>query len=289
MTITFTKGHGTGNDFILIQDPAGQMALTEAEIRKLCDRHLGIGADGLIFAVRTENSEEVRDLLEQEPSAEWFMDYRNSDGSKAEMCGNGIRVFARYLLSNSLAELTDGSTLPIATRSGIKDVTATASGFAVDLGRWGVTDTEYLVRVGGLPVARPGLAIDLGNPHVVVALADKQELSSLELSKAPVLDPEAPNGANVEFVVLDDPLIKEGVASLTMRVHERGVGETMSCGTGVAAAALAIRHWAGNGQNFWKVRVPGGDVAVRMFATEDGEHVGISGAAELVFTGSVEL
>jgi diaminopimelate epimerase len=289
MIITFTKGHGTGNDFILIQDPAGQMALTEAEIRKLCDRHLGIGADGLIFAVRTENSEEVRDLLEQEPSAEWFMDYRNSDGSKAEMCGNGIRVFARYLLSNSLAELTDGSTLPIATRSGIKDVTATASGFAVDLGRWGVTDTEYLVRVGGLPVARPGLAIDLGNPHVVVALADKQELSSLELSKAPVLDPEAPNGANVEFVVLDDPLIKEGVASLTMRVHERGVGETMSCGTGVAAAALAIRHWAGNGQNFWKVRVPGGDVAVRMFATEDGEHVGISGAAELVFTGSVEL
>jgi diaminopimelate epimerase len=289
MTITFTKGHGTGNDFILIQDPAGQMALTEAEIRKLCDRHLGIGADGLIFAVRTENSEEVRDLLEQEPSAEWFMDYRNSDGSKAEMCGNGIRVFARYLLSNSLAELTDGSTLPIATRSGIKDVTATASGFAVDLGRWGVTETEYLVRVGGLPVARPGLAIDLGNPHVVVALANKQELSSLELSKAPVLDPEAPNGANVEFVVLDDPLIKEGVASLTMRVHERGVGETMSCGTGVAAAALAIRHWAGNGQNFWKVRVPGGDVAVRMFATEDGEHVGISGAAELVFTGSVEL
>jgi diaminopimelate epimerase len=205
------------------------------------------------------------------------------------MCGNGIRVFARYLLSNSLAELTDGSTLPIATRSGIKDVTATASGFAVDLGRWGVTETEYLVRVGGLPVARPGLAIDLGNPHVVVALANKQELSSLELSKAPVLDPEAPNGANVEFVVLDDPLIKEGVASLTMRVHERGVGETMSCGTGVAAAALAIRHWAGNGQNFWKVRVPGGDVAVRMFATEDGEHVGISGAAELVFTGSVEL
>jgi diaminopimelate epimerase len=289
MTITFTKGHGTGNDFILIQDPAGQMALTEADIRKLCDRHFGIGADGLIFAVRTENSEEARDLLNQEPSAEWFMDYRNSDGSKAEMCGNGLRVFARYLLSNSLAELTDGSTLPIATRSGIKDVTATASGFAVDLGRWGVTETEYLVRVGGLAVARPGLAIDLGNPHVVVALADQHELSSLELSKAPVLDPEAPNGANVEFVVLDDPLIKEGVASLTMRVHERGVGETMSCGTGVAAAALAIRHWAGNGQNFWKVRVPGGDVAVRMFATEDGEHVGISGAAELVFTGSVEL
>lgn len=289
MSIRFTKGHGTGNDFILIQDPAGQMALTEAEIRKLCDRHFGIGADGLIFAVRTENSKEVQHLLEQEPGAEWFMDYRNSDGSKAEMCGNGIRVFARYLLSNSLAELSDGSTLPIATRNGIKDVTATASGFAVDLGRWNITETEYLVRVGGLPVARPGLALNLGNPHIVVALADQEELRSLDLTKAPVLDPEAPNGANVEFVVLDDPLIKNGVALLTMRVHERGVGETLSCGTGVAAAALAIRHWAGNGQNFWKVRVPGGDVAVRIFATEEGEHVGISGAAELVFTGSVEL
>jgi diaminopimelate epimerase len=289
MNISFTKGHGTGNDFILIQDPTGQMALSEAEIRKLCDRHFGIGADGLIFAVKTQNAEEVKQLLEEEPGAQWFMDYRNSDGSKAQMCGNGIRVFARYLLDNQLAELTDGSTLPIATRSGIKDVTATASGFAVDLGRWSIEKTEYLVRVGGLPVARPGLALNLGNPHVVVALADLAELESLELSKAPLLNPEAVDGANVEFVVLDEPLIKEGVASLTMRVHERGVGETMSCGTGVAAAALAIRHWAVNGQNFWKVRVPGGEVAVRMFATEDGEHVGISGAAELVFTGSFEL
>ena len=289
MTISFTKGHGTGNDFILIQDAVGQMALTEAEIAKLCNRHFGIGADGLIFAVRTEKSEEVSHLLAEEPGAEWFMDYRNADGSKAEMCGNGIRVFARYLLDNSLAELTGGSTLPIATRSGIKDVTATKTGFAVDLGGWSVEETEYLVRVSGLPVARPGLALNLGNPHVVVALADQAELDSLDLTKPPILDPAAVEGANVEFVVLDEPLIKEGVASLTMRVHERGVGETKSCGTGVAAAALAIRHWAGNGQNFWKVRAPGGDVAVRMFATEDGEHVGISGAAELVFTGSVEL
>lgn len=289
MTISFTKGHGTGNDFILIQDTEGQLSLTGAQIAKLCDRNFGIGADGLIFAVKTKNAPEVKKLLDEESGAEWFMDYRNADGSKAEMCGNGIRVFARYLLENSLAALTDGSTLPIATRSGIKDVTATASGFAVDLGRWGVEQTEYLVRVAGLAVARPGLALNLGNPHVVVALANHAELESLELSQPPLLDPVTPGGANVEFVVLDEPLINQGVGSLTMRVYERGVGETMSCGTGVAAAALAIRHWAGNGQNFWKVRVPGGDVAVRMFATEDGEHVGISGAAELVFSGSVEL
>ena len=289
MIIKFTKGNGTGNDFVIIEDFIGQMALTEAQIKKICDRHFGIGADGLLIVTKTAKSAEVAHLLEEEPLAEWFMDYRNGDGSKAEMCGNGIRVFAKYLLDNELASLTDGSTLPIATRAGIKDVTATVNGFAVDLGRWRVEEEEFLVSANGLQVSRPGLGLNLGNPHVVVALANLEELQALELSKAPVLDPIAKDGANVEFVVLDEPLIKEGVATLSMRVHERGVGETMSCGTGVAAAALAIRHWAGNGQNFWKVKVPGGEVGVRMFPTEDGEHVGISGPAQLSFTGELEI
>lgn len=285
MTIEFTKGHGTGNDFILILDRAGQYSLTELEIAELCDRNFGIGADGVIFAVETQHSKEVAHLLLEEPSATWFMDYRNADGSKGEMCGNGARVFARYLLENDLAELFDGSTLPIATRAGIKDITQTANGFAVDLGRWKVSSDEYLVRAHGLQVARPGLAINIGNPHVVVALADLAELDSLDLTKAPVLEPQPPHGANVEFVVLDDPLIKDGVAGITMRVFERGVGETLSCGTGIAAAAIAIRDYAGNTQNFWKVRVPGGEVGVRIFPTEEGEHAGISGPAELTFTG----
>jgi diaminopimelate epimerase len=213
------------------------------------------------------------------------MDYRNADGSKGEMCGNGARVFARYLLENKLAELFDGSTLPIATRAGIKDITQTANGFAVDLGRWKVSADEYLVRAHGLQVARPGLSINIGNPHVVVALADLGELESLDLTKAPTLEPDPSQGANVEFVVLDEPLIKEGVAGITMRVFERGVGETLSCGTGIAASAIAIRDYAGNTQNFWKVKVPGGEVGVRIFATEEGEHVGISGPAELTFSG----
>jgi diaminopimelate epimerase len=133
------------------------------------------------------------------------------------------------------------------------------------------------------------LHVDLGNPHVVVALADSSELADLELYKAPLLDPEPMAGANVEFVVPRDPLIAEGVATLTMRVHERGVGETLSCGTGVAASAIAIRHWAGGTQNNWRVLAPGGELAVKMFAAEDGEHVAISGPAELTFTGSWEL
>jgi diaminopimelate epimerase len=285
MSLAFTKGHGTGNDFILILDEHGQIEISQEQVALMCDRHFGIGADGLIRVTPTAKSAEVSHLLEQEPAAAWFMDYRNADGSKAEMCGNGIRVFARYLLDNGLAELTSGSTLPIATRAGIKDLTATQTGFAVDLGLFRVGDDETLVRARGLSVARPALAVNVGNPHRVVALADIAELEGIELGRAPILEPEAAEGANVEFVVLDEPLIKEGVAGLTMRVHERGVGETLSCGTGIAAAAIAIRHYAGGEQNFWKVTVPGGQVAVRMFPTEDGEHVSISGPAELTYSG----
>lgn len=284
MTLQFTKGHGTGNDFVLVLDQVGQLDLSEAEIRRICDRNFGIGADGLIIARPTDGSE-VSSLLEEEPAAKWFMDYRNRDGSKAEMCGNGIRVFARYLLENSLAEISPGSTLPIATRAGIKDLTQTATGFAVDLGTWTISEEEVLVRARGLQVARPGLHVNLGNPHVVVALADLDELEGLELDRAPVLEPPLAEGANVEFVVPGDPLVEEGVASLTMRVHERGVGETLSCGTGVAASAIAIRHWAGGTQNNWRVFVPGGELAVKMFASEDGERVAISGNAVLTFSG----
>ena len=286
MSLAFTKGQGTGNDFILILDEHGQIDISPEQVAEMCDRHFGIGADGLIRVTPTQKSPEVSELLEQEPAASWFMDYRNADGSNAEMCGNGIRVMARYLLDNGLAELSSGSTLPIATRAGIKDLTATQTGFAVDLGLFKVGDDETLVRSRGLGVPRPALEVNLGNPHRVVALADIAELEELDLSRPPQLEPEPEDGANVEFVVLDEPLIKEGVAGLTMRVHERGVGETMSCGTGIAAAAIAIRHYAGGEQNYWKVSVPGGDVAVRMFPTEDGEHVSISGPAELTFSGN---
>jgi diaminopimelate epimerase len=286
MTVEFTKGHGTGNDFILVLDRAGQMDFSARQVAAMCDRHFGIGADGVIIVKPTAKDPEVAELIASEPDAIWFMDYRNSDGSKSEMCGNGIRVFARYLLENGLATLTDGSTLPVATRNGIKDLTATVNGFAVDLGLFSTGDDQTLVSAQGLQVSRPGLSVNVGNPHVVVALANLAELEGLELSKPPILEPIAENGANVEFVVLDEPLISKGVAGLTMRVHERGSGETMSCGTGIAAAAIAIRHWAGGTQNFWRVKVPGGDVGVRMFPTEDGEHVSISGPAVLTYSGT---
>ncbi|CAN5165761.1 hypothetical protein BH11ACT2_BH11ACT2_04610 [soil metagenome] len=206
------------------------------------------------------------------------------------MCGNGIRVFARFLLDNGLAELGDGETLPIGTRSGVRDVQRNTNGFQVDMGRWKLDGGEPLVRAKGLAVARPGLGINVGNPHVVVALASYDELESADLTYIPVLEPEAEHGANVEFVVPADPLVKNGVGQIRMRVHERGSGETLSCGTGAVAAALAVRYWAGAGApNQWRVEVPGGVVGVRMFATEDGEHVALSGPAALVYDGALQL
>ena len=289
-TLHFTKGHGTGNDFVLFSDPEGDVDLSPAQVAAIGDRHFGVGADGILRAVRSANIAEGAASLAEDDSAEWFMDYRNSDGSIAEMCGNGIRVFARYLIENGLAQLEPGETLAIGTRAGVRDVQRNMSGFQVDLGRWSLEGGEPLVRARNLSVARPGLGINVGNPHVVVALASDDELDSADLSHIPQLEPEAPDGANVEFVVMSEPMVKDGVGYIRMRVHERGSGETLSCGTGAAAAALATRHWAGAGApNQWKVQVAGGVVGVRMFPTEDGEHVSLSGPADLVFEGELSL
>lgn len=289
-TLHFTKGQGTGNDFVLYSDPDGRLPLTAAQIAEICDRHFGVGADGVIRAVKSKHLPEGAEALAEDEAAEWFMDYYNADGSAAEMCGNGIRVYTRYLIESGLVELADGDTLPIGTRSGVRDVQRNLTGFQVDLGRWGLDGGEPLVRAKELPVARPGLGIDMGNPHVVVAVADESELEAADLTYIPHLEPAPEDGANVEFVVPHEPLVKDGVGRIRMRVHERGSGETLSCGTGAAAAALAVRYWAGTGApDQWRVDVPGGTVGVRMFATEDGEHVALSGPAELVYTGTLEL
>ena len=286
--IHFTKGHGTGNDFVLFADPDGEIDLTPAQLIAISDRRFGVGGDGVLRAVRSKNIPEGAAALAEDDGAEWFMDYHNSDGSVSEMCGNGIRVFARFLVDNGLATLGQGETLSIGTRGGVRDLQQNATGFQVDLGRWRLDGSEPLVRARDLHVQRPGLGVNVGNPHVVVALASDEELDALDLSVIPQLEPEAPEGANVEFVVAG--VVKDGVGQIRMRVHERGSGETLSCGTGAAAAALATRHWAGAGApNQWRVEVPGGVLGVRMFPTEDGEHVALSGPAELVYEGDLSL
>ena len=286
-TVAFTKGHGTGNDFVVIPDADGELEHTDDQVAVLCDRRFGIGADGILRVVRSTAIDEGADAASA--GAEWFMDYRNADGSKAEMCGNGIRVFARYLADTGWALLEDSPVL-IGTRAGVKSVTRSDLGFEADLGTWRVEPDEVLVRARGLGVPRPGLGIDVGNPHVVVALSNTEELEALELTSRPQLHPEPPRGANTEFVVPSDPLVRDGVGSIRMRVFERGVGETLSCGTGVAAAALAVRHWAGQAApDRWTVEVPGGTLGVRMLRVRGDLHVLLSGPATLVYSGEVAL
>lgn len=294
--VKFAKGHGTGNDFVLFADPEGVREVDAALAAAVCDRRRGLGADGLIRAVRSRELSEGRVLLEREPQAEWFMDYRNADGSLAQMCGNGIRVFVEFLVRRELVWLEPGGVLPVGTRSGIKYVERTATGYTADLGPWRLGHPEEaqrrgvdsLVRAHDLDVARPALSINTGNPHTVVALATQEELDELDLSRPPVVEPVVAEGSNVEFALPCDPLIVEGVAEISMRVYERGSGETLSCGTGACAAAAAIRFWAGEGApDQWRVSVPGGALGVRFLTALDGaEHVALSGPATIIAEGT---
>lgn len=284
--IHFTKGHGTQNDFVLVPDESGELDLTPEQVAYLCHRHAGIGADGVIRVVRTANVPKVAHLA---PQATWFMDYRNADGSLAEMCGNGTRVFAEYLRSRGLVSGDEGAPFVIATRAGLKEMVAVPHGWAVDLGQWRLARAEEaerrgmdsVVQVHGSPDPLPALSLDLGNPHTVVALPPSVHLSALDLSDAPHIDPHPEQGSNVEFVHAIEH------AHIGMRVHERGSGETRSCGTGAAAAALATWWWGGQpaDQVDWRVDVLGGTLGVHIKGTE----VALSGPAVLVADGEIDL
>jgi diaminopimelate epimerase len=266
--VRFVKGHGTQNDFLVLPDLDGAVQLPAAAVAALCDRHAGIGADGILRVVRAENDPDSKDMAGE---AEFFMDYRNADGSVAEMCGNGIRVFHQYLLSVGLVE-PDAA---VATRGGIRRVRSRGDGnVAVTMGlpRF-LTDRPIATAAHSVP--RPGAALEMPNPHVVVTLDTLDELAALDLRTPPLVDPPLPHGQNVEFTVRVAP------HHLQMRVHERGVGETRSCGTGICAAAVAAAADDGTGADgaSWRVDVPGGTCTVVW--RPDGE-VELSGPAVLV-------
>ncbi|WP_125775266.1 diaminopimelate epimerase [Antribacter gilvus] len=304
--LRFVKGHGTRNDFVLIADTRGELDLTPDLVRRLADRRGGVGGDGVIRLVPTASlaqaGESVADdVLAADPTAIWFMDYRNADGSVAEMCGNGVRVFTAFAESLGLVNLAGGASFALGTRAGIKRVRKEADGwYAVDMGPWflpGGQDAanggfDAAVHVTGWDAPRPALSVDLGNPHTVVALSSVGELEALDLGRAPEVAPVPPNGTNVELVVpLGEQRLPDGstVGRVRMRVHERGVGETPSCGTGACAAALAVRTWlaaSGEVPDTWIVEVPGGQVRVRLLP---GGNVELAGPAELVHAGEISL
>ena len=283
--LRFTKGHGTENDFVLVPDLDGTRDVTAGQVRRLTNRRAGIGGDGVIRVVPTRAADEQQ-VRDQGAQARWFMDYRNADGSVAEMCGNGSRVFAAYLRREGLETADE---LAIATRGGVRLVRFEGDLIAVNLGSWRIVDVDaaktkgfdVLVKVHGHD-PMPGLSLDLGNPHVVVALPDSADLAALDLTVVPEVNPAAPQGTNVEFV---RPI---GPGHIAMRVHERGVGETRSCGTGAAAAALATRWWAGEdtATDVWRVDLPGGTLRVRALPDHQVE---LAGPAVLVADGVTTL
>jgi diaminopimelate epimerase len=234
-----TYGHGTENDFLIIFDPLEEIFLSAHQVAAMCNRQSGIGADGVIRITR--------------PDGKWFMDYRNADGSLAEMCGNGIRVMARYLVTHG--HQSEGL-FPIQTRDGAKYLRVPAEGdISVNMGQ--VTDEGDIVTVSANGNQYSARHISIGNPHAVAFLEDLDTVGSLVV--APDVTPAAiyPAGVNVEFVEI------ESSDTLIMRVHERGSGETRSCGTGTCAVALAATiHTRGHLPARWIIKPPGGTLIV---------------------------
>ena len=257
----FAKGHGTQNDFVLLLDLDGRLPLRPAAVAALCDRRRGIGADG-VLRVTTAGAAANAGVFERLPEGvaadDWYMDYRNADGSIAQMCGNGVRVFAHYLRVSGLEGRDE---FVVGSLAGPRPVVlhewdATNADVTVEMGKTNQLGTGEAI-VGGRPFA--GLGVDVGNPHL--ACVDPgltaSELAALDVA-APVRFDERqfPDGVNVE--VLTAP----SNGSVSMRVHERGVGETRSCGTGTVAAAVAALAYGGATTGTLAVRIPGGEVAV---------------------------
>ncbi|MCP2256785.1 diaminopimelate epimerase [Streptoalloteichus tenebrarius] len=267
--VEFVKGHGTENDFVVLPDPEGVLDLTDRRVRALCDRRRGLGADGVLRVVRASHVDDAPSDVD--PSC-WFMDYRNADGSAVEMCGNGVRVFATYLVSAGLAEPGE---VVVGTRSGPRPTRVRADGVVtVGMGPARVTGGST-ASLGG--TSFPGFVVDVGNPHL--ACLTDFPVAEFDLSDQPSYDTSVfPRGVNVELVNALD------ARTLRMRVHERGVGETRSCGTGTVAAVAAALHASGEHTGRRTVHVPGGTLEVEI--TEDGST--LTGPAVLVARGELD-
>lgn len=324
------KAQATGNDFLLYIDSQGVYEPTCDEVRRLCDRHFGIGADGLI---RVAHPEAVSDIDAgmlhacHHVGALWFMDYRNADGSLAEMCGNGTRAVALFAQHEGLADQPGGEPFVLGTRAGVRTLRSLGSMypygdavFEVSLGgSRAVHQDAYRVSLPGVAGSWSGTFVDMGNPHVVVVEAgrggnsrdrngwveDRREgdggalgrldsslragegmsvlpdVDALDLSWPPSVEPCIATGQNVEFVRIDGIEDSQGCGAATMRVFERGCGETLSCGTGLGATAVTLSKKTGIDE--WDVRVRGGVLHVSV----SDEDVKLTGNAALV--GCVEL
>ena len=290
------KAHATSNDFVVYLDEDGTHEPTADEVRFLCDRHFGIGGDGLIRlahpqAVSDVNERQIADCAAGD--ADWFMDYRNADGSLAEMCGNGTRAITLFAQRQGIADQPGGTPFHLGTRAGVKILTSLGDVpglgkdvFQVEMGAWKRGDVDgYEVTIPGTSGSARGTFVDMGNPHVVAVLEDAfaslPNVEDLDLVTKPVVAPEIPSDQNVEFVRIDEQSEGDDAGEATMRVNERGCGETLSCGTGLCATAITLR--AKTGIDHWTITVRGG--TLRVDVTD--EDVKLTGSATIV--GKIEL
>ena len=290
------KAHATGNDFVVYLDEDGTHEPTADEVRFLCDRHFGIGGDGLIRlahpqAVSDVNERQIADCAAGD--ADWFMDYRNADGSLAEMCGNGTRAITLFAQRQGIADQPGGKPFHLGTRAGVKILTSLGDVpglgkdvFQVEMGAWKRGDVDgYEVTIPGTSGSARGTFVDMGNPHVVAVLEDAfaslPNVEDLDLVTKPVVAPEIPSDQNVEFVRIDEQSEGDDAGEATMRVNERGCGETLSCGTGLCATAITLH--AKTGIDHWTITVRGG--TLRVDVTD--EDVKLTGSATIV--GKIEL
>jgi len=246
-----TYGHGTHNDFVLVFDSEDKLTFSPDQVKAICDRNTGVGADGFIRITKENN--------------QWFMDYRNADGSIAEMCGNGIRVMARYLQERNYQP---SGIYAINTRAGRKFLAVPDTGdISVNMGQVSQVPGEITTTDDGNTYR--GLNIDMGNPHAVVFIDDLTKIG--DLKTAPVVIPANayPEGVNVEFVQF------AGENQLNMRVFERGVGETQSCGTGTCAVALAATIESKKSLPIkWIINPPGGQLIVEIDGHSNATLIG---------------
>lgn len=270
------KYQGTGNDFVMTLDPGDVRPLEAGDVRALCDRRFGIGADGSIRVTRA-------------PDGRPFMDYRNADGTVAEMCGNGIRCVAAFL--RDLGEETDPS-FDVGTRAGTRRVTFGDDGrVTVDMGEPNFTKAAIPMRgpawetyldepldLGGGVVVR-ATAVSMGNPHLVLFLEDEPDRFHVaHIGAVLERDDRFPEGTNVEFARL-------GTNDIAARVWERGSGETMACGSGACAIAVAA-HEAGLADRRSWIRFPGGLLEVERLGSGS---VCLTGPAERVFETTIDV
>jgi diaminopimelate epimerase len=264
----FTKMSGAGNDFVLIDNRAGNTYLNRSQIARLCDRHRGIGADGILLLEKASNRADFR------------MRYFNADGGEAEMCGNGARCFARF--ANKVAG-TQGK-ISFETPAGV--ISADLVGDLVTLQMTEPSDLRLKVTLRIADKGKTVHFINSGVPHVIIPVSKIDDVN-VQQEGAPIRYHEmfSPKGANVNFIE------KRGPTKIAVRTYERGVeDETLACGTGVVASALIFAATE-NASDPISVITRGGDELQVGFEKIDSQfrNVTLTGPAEFVFEGTVEV